>query len=298
MIRRSARLAALAALPLLAGCAAGGCKPKPVALLSTLTGPDVPIVHSTMNGTRVPTLIDTGGMFSSVSPAVAASLNLPVAANRTMRIRGAGGGDFTSVATVNSFSLGASRGSRILLPVLGLGPHQVADGHRLGALIGEDILGNYDLDIDLPAHQVFLIDTFGCRDIVPWNGARPPLRFSRAANGAPVVPATLDGRKLRAMVDSGAGMSLMPRRVFVASGLAAEHPALAGERQFYGAGGLRLKVRLYRFQNLTVNGVVWHDPLIGVGGTDPGVDLLLGGNFLARHEIYIANNRQELFVHP
>jgi hypothetical protein len=289
-----------AAVLSLAGCAGNSCKPQPVALLDTaFPHSEMPIVHSTMNGTEVDTLIDTGAQYSTVSPHTANRLNLPVAADKSVMFGGVGGTMFTSVATVHRYQLGASQGRKILLPVLGLSHHKLPDGHELGGIIGNDILRYYDIDMDLPAQQVFLINTMGCSTVVPWGGPLHPIPFGLAGDGAPIVPLTLDGRKISAIVDTGAGVSTMPDYLFRASGFAAEHLPLVGHIHLVGIGSEAFTATLYRFHRLTIGGVTWQHPVIAVGGVFPGnfaEHLFLGDNFTAHHELYISNATHELFV--
>lgn len=284
----------------LAGCAGGSCKPQPVALLNTaFHHSEMPIVHTTMNGVRIDTLIDTGGQYSTVSPRVASRLNLPVAADKSVTFGGVGGTMFTSVATVHRYQLGASQGRKILLPVLGLSTQKLPDGHELGGIIGNDILRYYDIDMDLPAQQVFLINTMGCRSVVPWGGPLHPVSFGMAGDGAPVVPLTLDGKTLTAIVDTGAGLSTMSSYLFRASGFAGEDLPVIGHAHLVGIGDEPVTAPVYRFNSLTIGGVIWHHPVIAVGGAYPGniaAHMILGDNFTSRHELYISNATHQLFV--
>ncbi|OYW03426.1 MAG: hypothetical protein B7Z58_03760 [Acidiphilium sp. 37-64-53] len=293
-------LAGIVMMLALGGCASSGvCKPKPVALLNTaFPNSPMPIVRARMNGLPVDIMIDTGGAFSSVTPSVATALNLPVEASKSLLVAGAGGSTFTSVATVRDFQLGAARGSKILLPVLALSDHKLPDGRHLGGLIGNDILRYYDIDIDLPAQQVFLVDTFDCGTIVPWSGALHPVDFGKAGNGAPKFPVTLDGHRLTAILDTGAASSFLSEYLFHASGLAAEHPQIVGERKYSGVGNQIFIAKLYRFKTLIFGGLVWHHPIIAVGGHLAQIDnrLVIGDNLTARHEIYISNTTDQLFA--
>ncbi len=299
-MRFAQALIGVAMTALLGGCASSGsCQPKPIALLDTaFPHSPMPIVHSRMNGLPVDVMIDTGAMFSSVTPAVATTLNLPVEADKSLLVGGAGGTMFTSVATVRNFQLGASRGSKILLPVLALAKHILPDGQHLGGLIGNDILRYYDIDIDLPAQRVFLVDTFGCRVIVPWSGALHPVAFHDAGNGTPEFPVVLDGHRLTAIIDSGAAGSFLSDYLFHASGLAATHPQIVGHRTYSGIGDETFTATLYRFDTLSFGGVVWHHPIIAVGGHLQQVSdrLVIGDNLTARHEIYISNTTNQIFA--
>jgi hypothetical protein len=299
-VKLAGALIGMALAVVLSGCANSGvCRPKPVALLDTaFPRSGMPIVVARMDGLPVDIMVDTGAVFSSVTPAVATELNLPVDARKSLLVAGAGGTVFTSVATVRNFQLGAARGSRILLPVLALSAHRLPDGQYLGGVIGNDIMDYYDIDIDLPHQQVFLVDTMGCSTIVPWGGALHPVNFGKADNGSPQFPVTLDGHRVKAILDTGDGISVMSAYLFNTSGLAAEHPQIVGHRKFSGIGNRTFAVTLYQFGTISFGGLVWHHPIIAVGGHMSQLSdrIVIGDNLTATHEIYISNTTDQLFA--
>jgi hypothetical protein len=76
--------------------------------------------------------------------------------------------------------------------------------------LGEDLLGRYDVELDLAAHKLNLFAPDHCHGVVYWHAsaiAEIPMRVTRY--GFLVVSVTLDGKELDAIVSTGTADSLL-----------------------------------------------------------------------------------------
>ncbi len=292
-------------LVLLAGCTASDpvCKPTPIALMQVHFFHNEPVFDATMNGKAVPMMFDTGSEISVITPQTVARLHIPRLHSRFMTLIGPGGSVRTSEAFVKQFQMGVAVGVGFKFPVVTL-----ADRHtglaRIGGAIGEDVFHNYDVDIDFPHRQAFLISSRHCQVVIPWNGALHPVHFRIAHDGAAEFPITMNGHRVEAIFDTGSSGNLgssgtlMNRSLFNDLGLNSDHPQKIREAHGLGIGGYGFHVAVYRLHDAEIGGVVWRHPIVGVGGDsgEMGSVVIVGESFIRHHEIYISYPRRTLYV--
>ena len=70
-------------------------------------------------------------------------------------------------------------------------------------VLGTDVLGKFDIDLDLPNHRMSLYEKGTCTP--EWAGADAEIKIGRsAANGHLFFPVQLDNRRITATIDTGA----------------------------------------------------------------------------------------------
>lgn len=282
----------------LAGCAAPVCKPRPIALVPLRFNRNQPIFDGVLNGVPVPMLFDTGAEYSVITPETGAMIKVRAPINSLEIMLGAGGVVFAPAVTIKRFQMGIATGSAFSFKVLRLATLGARPTQRIGGLIGNDVFHNYDLDLDFPHDHALLIDTTSCAGVVPWDGVLRPVRFQRGLNGGVLVHAQVDGRPALATIDTGATNTVMSSWLFNRLRLAAGHPVVLGKSHGVGAGAQQFRVTIYRLRTLSVGGVVMSDPVIAVGGNSGVLRslLILGEDFIHRHQIYISYPRRILYV--
>ena len=89
-------------------------------------------------------------------------------------------------------------------------PIHDAGGRRIAGLLGRDFISPFDLDIDLPQHRLSLYEVHGCgAAFLPWRTPYAAIPAATPMGAALVVPVSVDGRSLRALIDTGASASLI-----------------------------------------------------------------------------------------
>jgi predicted aspartyl protease len=193
------------------------------------------------------------------------------------------------------------------------------DDERVAGVLGTDILQHFDVSIDFGKHTLALIDQNHCEgNVVYWPAAAVAiLPFERLRSGAIVFQATLDGRPIKAILDTGAAISTLYQRPAEGNfGLtlgSADTPVagtLDGEK---GSTTWR-----HSFKTLTFGGVTalnpefaiipnriskhFNDTELGSLIPQPDVqvepDALLGMNVLKHLHVYIAYKEKKLTITP
>ncbi|HVJ51922.1 MAG TPA: retroviral-like aspartic protease family protein [Aliidongia sp.] len=190
-------------------------------------------------------------------------------------------------------------------------------GHSGSAgLFGADFLANYDLDLDFGGKKMNLFSQDHCEGhVVYWTQEfiQTPVEIDDGHHV--LLPVTLNGRKLRAMLDTGAGVSLMTwanaSRLF---DLDKDSSDMVESGKVVTADGKQLSSYRHHFQTLEVAGITFHDPTIviiengerrdaSVGShinasqTDMP-DIILGIRELSKLHLYIAYGEHMLYATP
>ncbi len=277
-------------LLLLAACAgqAGPCRLQPVAdLPATLQGNRLEVVGK-VDGADTKLVIDTGAERSVLTTATVAALRLPRSQRSVTRLRGIGG----AVSNADVFAV-LDLGSASLQRRLA-----VAEIGGLGGLIGADILSDYDVELDGPAHRVRLWRAPGCGAAeLPWTGPRATVPFERTGGDLLQVPVSIDGHPVTALLDSGAGRSLL--QASTARSLGVTGAALAADPGGLSRGvdGGAIAVHVHRFATLALGPDTVAGLGIGVGEFQlSGTNMLLGEDYLHTRRVWIAYRTQQLFL--
>ena len=113
-----------------------------------------------------------------------------------------------------------------------------------------------------------------------------------------VVPVTLDGTPLRALLDTGASASLLAAPGMIRVGL--QQASLAGDPgdQVSGLGPHIVTMYRHTFRSLRVGGLTIGAPVIWVAPIRlmPITDMLLGADWLAGRRVWISYATRRLFV--
>jgi hypothetical protein len=264
----------------------------------------LPVQANGMTGTFV---LDTGAARSLVTAESAQRLGLARDQWVGTTMGGIGGIDTQPNADPRSLSLGGVSLTRRTLNhdhSLTVGVLPGFRGTAIDGLLGRDYLSLFDLDLDLPNHRLTLYQVSGCSGrFLPWLGNYASIPMETLAEAALtgqviMLPVTIDGRSLRAMLDSGASASLVALPGMYKLGL--DQTSLAGDPsdQIYGEGSRVVTVHRHRFGSLTVGNqtiaspVLWVEPI----RVSPIIDMLLGADWLAGRRIWISFTTKQLFL--
>ncbi|MGI3778002.1 MAG: retroviral-like aspartic protease family protein [Janthinobacterium lividum] len=255
------------------------------------------VVPARINGEPVGLIVDTGAEHTAVTPELVAALDLrPDPGMINSRVTGIGGNAYSQMVGLDSLTFAGVTYRKLDAAAASLGASGRGDMAASG-LAGEDLLSRYDVGLDIGHREISFYTARGCDTVSPpWGTATPvPIRLSEHNNL--VFPVELDGHRLTAMLDSGAGGDLLLDSGANALGLT---PAmLAQDRAFTGTGvGERtITNHLHRFATLRVGGETIQAPLVAVSdGSVPGVDLILGMGFLRDRQVFVSHATARMFV--
>jgi hypothetical protein len=291
----------LSVLLVLAACAApalpptaAGCRVQQRAELKLTVARDFPLVPVTLDQERALLVVDTGTEISTLTPQAVAWLKLR-RDGRQVRLLGVSGALQTGTVRLRRLDLG---GIIWPGPSLGVGalPQFPGVAPPVAGLLGADLLARYDVELDMPGRRMALYSVTGCGEYPtgPWTDA---LALSRTASGLAFLSAMVDGQRVRALLDTGARTSLLSRQTASRLGVSADMLAGDTTRSGVGIGLADITLHQHRFNEVRLGSVVARRMVLDVADLGlPGVDMLLGLDFLGSRQVWISYATGRLFL--
>lgn len=163
-------------------------------------------------------------------------------------------------------------------------------------VLGTDMLGGFDIDLDLPANRMALYAKGACTP--DWGGPGAEIKIGRSAvNDHLFFPVQLDRRTIIATIDTGAQHTTLSAATARALGIT--DAALAQDRviQTRGFGSGQLASRLHQFESLTVGNVRLGTPQIVVTPLRlRGIDIIIGMDFLRSRRLFLSYANFRMFL--
>jgi len=293
------RLGCLGISALLASQAwADGCQLKDYGTLPVemLGGRATTMVKINGNDTRF--ALDTGAFYSLMPRADALSLGLKLKpAPFGFRIGGVGGSANAQLGQVKDFG------------ILGTTFHNVGfivGGTDMGyGLLGANLLDFADLEIDLVHGKLTLFKAEHCNklSLAYWtkDGNYNVADIESADNPydrRTFLSVTINGKQVRAVLDSGAGATLLSRRAAERVGIDLDAPDVKAGGTSVGIGSKSLKTWTVRIDSFSVGTeTIQHSQMQVIDGRigDGETDMLLGVDFLLAHHMFIANSQRKAY---
>ncbi len=257
-----------------------------------------------INGMAATMILDTGAGRSVVTREAVRRLGLELDEWVGTTMRGVGGVERHRNANPRSLVFGGvalqrrttTRDTSLTVGTLPRAstPHRVIDG-----LLGRDFLSVFDLVLDMPGRSVTLYDVQGCVGrFPPWSGEFTAIKLDNPTDTALVAPVDIDGKRLRALLDTGASASLIAAPGMYRLGLTEAMLADDPVNTISGLGPNVLTMRRHRFTRMLVGNQALEAPAIWVAPVrlNPIVDMLLGADWLAGRKVWISFATHQLFV--
>jgi predicted aspartyl protease len=296
------RLGLLLAAILGAGSAsaADNCVLRQLLKLDMTTVPDGRVsVPMTVGGRSLNMLIDTGGLFSMLTPPTVKTLDLRPEFLPAAHITQYGGLAVDHYVVAHDVSLGSIKAAKFDFLVM---PEQ---GHPLSidGLIAPDIMRSYDADFDFANAAFRLFSSDHCEgNVVYWtHDPYGAVEFRLNQFGQITVPIMLDGHEIRATIDTGAYHSVASlETVEDALGIDEKNPDLRllpgtmPDRRRY-----HYPIKTLSLQSITVNNpdvILISDSQSRQPAGAP--QMLLGINVLKQLHLYFAYREHTLYVTP
>ncbi|HVC57788.1 MAG TPA: retroviral-like aspartic protease family protein [Stellaceae bacterium] len=299
-IAAAALAAALAALmtPAIATDAGPApCRIERQAQLQLIGDPSQMVVAAAIDGSPVAMIVDTGAQWTAVTPQTVKRLHMPPDSWNGGLHRGVGSFSNSINAVARSVEIGGIRLEGRSLSVIPLA-FGVDVGLPFAGLLGADFLYRFDLDIDLPHRTLTLYRNGGCRTgAPPWDVAAVAIPLVRSAPNRLTLPVSVDGHPFHAILDTGAGGSLITRPNALRAGVSAEtlehDPVILGR----GAGPQEFAARTHIFAEIRIGPERLRNFAMTVGGTTlGGGDMLLGLDYLRSRRVWLSYATRQMFV--
>jgi predicted aspartyl protease len=155
-------------------------------------------------------------------------------------------------------------------------------------VLGMSLLKYYDVEFDFGRGVMRLYSASGCKGaFAPWTGAYQRLPSTQSEDAQFVIPVLLDGRRRRAVIDTGADVTLVDRHAAGQAGMLRE------------AGWDPVALHRHQFRSLAVGAEIRDHPTLAIPGPDiEGADVVLGIDFLKTHGVWLSNYTGQVFIQP
>lgn len=264
------------------------------------------LVPLTVNGITANFVLDTGAERSLVTPDAVKRLDLTLDQWVGTTMRGVGGVVEHQNADPRSLTLGGvvlqrhtiTHDTSLTVATL----PQMRAGAPVDGLLGRDFLSVFDLEFDMAAYRLTLHDVQGCGGrFLPWTLPYASVPAETPMTHALILPITLDGHRLTALLDTGASASMITLPGMIRLGLT---PAsLAGDpgSAARGVGRQTPEMRRHRFASLQIGSFTQREPMLWVAPVRvaPIADALLGADWLAmQRQVWISFATSQVFFTP
>jgi len=285
----------------IAGAVRAECRVEPILELPVRMEAMHPIVDAEINGARARLVIDSGASTNLLSLPAARAHGVSIAAAPDEAGQALDGEMPLTRATAAAFTIGGRAFKDMPFMVGGGGFDRGVDG-----LIGQDFLGDADIDYDLAGGHVRLLSDSGCagRELVQWATPdqsvgmvvlQPVEEGARDVVGA----ALINGVPIRVVFDTGGGPSMLS---LAAAKRVGASPSAAGARpagDLLGVAKHVVRTWSVPVKSFEIGGERLADVRLRVGdwagsGGDYA-DMILGGDFFRSHHVLVARSQGRVY---
>lgn len=251
-----------------------------------------------INGSDTRFALDTGAFFNIMSNATASSLGLKLRALPfDFRISGIGGTAEAKYTHVKEFG------------ILGVTLENIdflVGGSDAGyGLLGANLLDAFDLEIDMAHGKVSLFKVTGCdkTGLAYWSNGQGFFMADLEPADSRIdrrtfFTVTINGKKLRALLDSGAYATLLTRNAAERIGIDLNAPDVKKSYTASGFGAKLLKTWTVPIDAFSVGTeTIHHSQMQVLDGSigNSNTDMLLGLDYLLAHHMFIANSQGKAY---
>ena len=253
-----------------------------------------PTVRVRIAGREVTALIDSGAQYSVIDRALVEALGLTTFFDMPLVAYGVGGQPQVGRGVTLDMAVGTLTVSGLRAAILDLGP--LADAAGLGAplVLGQDLLGEAVLDLDMKRRRARFADPDG-------HVVSPALRAVPVKRSGTALPAevTVEGAVMRAVIDTGfSSLIALSQGAADAAGLLDGRPETAGASIVLGG---MAKARVIKARTVTFGDDLWRGVETPVFADSPlpnYPDALLGVAAFEDRQVVVALGRGQLHVSP
>ena len=253
-----------------------------------------PTVRVRIAGREVTALIDSGAQYSVIDRALVEALGLTTFFDMPLVAYGVGGQPQVGRGVTLDMAVGTLTVSGLRAAILDLGP--LADAAGLGAplVLGQDLLGEAVLELDMKRRRSRLVDPGD-------HVVSPALRAVAVKRSGTALTAevTVEGAVMRAVIDTGfSSLIALSQGAADAAGLLDGRPETAGASIVLGG---MAKARVIKARTVTFGDDLWRGVETPVFADSPlpnYPDALLGVAAFEDREVVVALGRGQLHVSP
>lgn len=284
------------------------CKLMRIAEWTVRSDHYLPVVDGEINGKKIGVLIDTGASHDLIVRSVAARLGLPREQLQGVTFVGIGGESHAEAVRIAEFRIGKQLFKNLRAIVAG----EQDWGDDLAVILSEDFLRKADVEFDLRNNAVRLYQPKDCAGerLAYWSTQALDVPLQR--DDKIVLTVAINGKPLRALLDSGASRSLLARVEAAERGVTPDSPGAEPGGCVRGLGAKSVDTWTAPFDTFAIGDQLIRNPRIRFADmwqhgtyTETGSRLLrqsagkpqmlLGADFLRSHRVLVARSQSKMY---
>jgi len=295
-------------LGLLAACSASGgssdgidydtCGLRPRATLPVTFRGNVPIVQGTINGMAAALILDTGATGMALTENALHRLDLKTDEQHMFTSHGIGGQSQAFAGTLHDFQIDGIHVPDHPVSVLP-NTSQISRQHAVDGLFGVSILSVFAVAFKIQHKVVTLYAGRICPGTVlpVWGRPSEMVDASRSTKGRFIIPVELDGKQLNALIDTGAEASIVSADVVASLGVTQAALQAGPHAVLVGTGPQTATAYAHVFQEIRIgDDVAFHPLLLVTERAEPGIDMILGADYLKSHHLWLSPYTKRVFI--
>ena len=268
-----------------------------------------PVVDGEINGRKIGILLDTGAQMSLVRRSATTKLGLTRYEVEGYRAFGVGGETHAEYVHIDEFRIG--KAVRKNWRALVAGEHDFGD--EIAVFLGDDFFNQVDIEFDLANNAVRLYETKDCEGVSLAYWTTEPAGVVPIEAGSKIwLTVAINGKPVRAELDSGASYSVLSRADAGRLGVTSESPGAVAGGCVTGEGKRQIDSWIALFESFAIGNEIIRNPRIRFADlwqyttyTETGSrlparfagqpDMLLGADFLRAHRVLIARSQRKMY---
>jgi hypothetical protein len=242
-------------------------------------------------------ILDTGGFRSFAFEDFVNEAGFEIVTSTIPLARdGAGKGQRKGV-WISPIQIGNLRRDEPYAFLLSPGGEKTSNGDSVGGIFGADFLKMYDLELNMARSEVGLFQTRDCKPTAAyWANEWVEIPFDNRADHV-IVDVELDGKKLKAMVDTGAPMSILD--LDTAKKVYGLNETLKSTGNVTWGMGKETNAYEGKFNALSFDGIVVQNPkLVITDMKGSEYEMIVGMQHLKKMRLFISYSQAKIFATP
>ncbi|WP_272492074.1 retroviral-like aspartic protease family protein [Massilia phyllostachyos] len=261
------------------------------------TGPSLNLtMDGSINGTPAQLLVDTGASDTALTRTGTEPRGMSLWSTGASSV-GIGGYSRIYRTRYKEFRAGPATASSGELRVI----HDFGVPPDFDGLVGAPFLLQSDFEISLAEKELRFFRPRNCggRFLAYWDqdAVVVPFESSWSSSPNPQFTVLLNGKKLNAVIDSGASVTSVTLAAARRAGMKLDAPNVERLGESAGVGDTRVARWGATFDTLQIGGEIIRNAAVGVLDASFGdIDLLLGADFLRAHRVLFAMSQRKLYI--
>jgi hypothetical protein len=266
----------------------------------------LPIVTAKIAGQTEPFLLDSGAFYSSIDAKLATDQKFKAAPTDRIGTRLGAAAAVTTSGVAGQYRVDVA----VIAPTFEFAGSSFKDVvfmtldhfNNFNGILGQNVLQRIDNEYDLSNGLLRLVQPQDCKAAPMAYWAKPGDTYSvlpldRIRNDPHTrATVTINGVKMRAIFDTGAGTSFITERAAGRAGVKVSDAGVKSNGSTRGIDRSPVPTWIAPFSNVKIGDEEIKNTLLEIGATSADAfDVLIGADFFLAHHIYVANSQDKIY---